>query len=451
MGEQEDRLRKYAEAHGWIIGSCYMDAGFSGANMNRAGLQSLIDDVTQHKVNKVLAYKLDRLSRSQKDTLYLIEDVFLKNGVDFVSMSETLDTSTPFGMAMIGILSVFAQLERETIKERMKIGRDASISSGNYKGIQKEAPIGFKADENGKIAPDEYEQELIRRVYDLYLQGNSMRKISQIMQSSAPIRNANWEVERVKRILDNPIYIGKQRWNGEVYDCKDIAPTVSMDTWNAVQRKREKLSEGKNYKPRNSTHTSMLGGLIKCGICGRRYSGVTSNDGRGHSYRYYRCSGNHHFLNAEGKCPAHHIPIDSLDDLIISEIKKLSAERSIITDKDTQTEANKKRAAAINKRIQTIAAQQRKLIDLYALDSIDRAALIERSEQLTEERKKLEMELNTLTSQPNSTTSTFINDLNTFDTIIQNSPDQQSLYNIIHSLITTIEITGDNIKINWSL
>ena len=87
--------------------------------MNRPSLQKLFADCTQKRFDTVLVYKLDRLSRSQKDTLYIIEDLFLTNHVDFISMSENFDTSTPFGRAMIGILSVFAQLEREQIKERM--------------------------------------------------------------------------------------------------------------------------------------------------------------------------------------------------------------------------------------------------------------------------------------------------------------------------------------------
>ncbi|MGC4441164.1 recombinase family protein, partial [Streptococcus suis] len=78
----------------------------------------------------VLVYKLDRLSRSQKDTLYLIEDIFIKNDIAFLSLQENFDTSTPFGKAMIGILSVFAQLEREQIKERMMLGKVGRAKAG---------------------------------------------------------------------------------------------------------------------------------------------------------------------------------------------------------------------------------------------------------------------------------------------------------------------------------
>src|SRR5690606_25039046 len=99
-----------------------------GATLDRPDMQRLLKDLK--KVNVVVVYKLDRLSRSQKDTLELIEDHFLSNNVDFVSITETLDTSTPFGKAMIGILSVFAQLERETIAERMRMGHIKRAEEG---------------------------------------------------------------------------------------------------------------------------------------------------------------------------------------------------------------------------------------------------------------------------------------------------------------------------------
>ena len=122
--EQADRLKKYCEAIGQQDYSLYIDPGFSGASMERPELRRLIADVERGIISKVIVYKLDRLSRSQKDTLYIIEDVLLANGADFESITERFDTGTPFGRAMIGILSVFAQLEREQITERMKMGKE---------------------------------------------------------------------------------------------------------------------------------------------------------------------------------------------------------------------------------------------------------------------------------------------------------------------------------------
>lgn len=103
----------------------------------------------------VLVYKLDRLSRSQKDTLYLIEDVFEKNGVDFASMTENFDTSTPHGKFIIGILSVFAQLEREKIKERTMVGKDSRAKEGLWHGSA-QIPTGYDYID-GQLVINEYE------------------------------------------------------------------------------------------------------------------------------------------------------------------------------------------------------------------------------------------------------------------------------------------------------
>ena len=96
----------------------YVDDGYSGGSLDRPAMKRLIEDVKNGVVTHVVVVKLDRLSRSQKDTLYLIEDVFLPHNTAFISMGESFNTSTAFGRAVVGILSVFAQLERENIYER---------------------------------------------------------------------------------------------------------------------------------------------------------------------------------------------------------------------------------------------------------------------------------------------------------------------------------------------
>ena len=100
IDEQIERLEKYCDANRWIVYNKYIDPGYSGSNMDRPGLTDMIKDIRHKKIDLVLVYKLDRLSRSQKDTLYLIEEEFLPNGVDFISMTENFDTSSPFGRAM---------------------------------------------------------------------------------------------------------------------------------------------------------------------------------------------------------------------------------------------------------------------------------------------------------------------------------------------------------------
>ena len=127
---QKEMLTAYCVSKGIQNYEYYIDGGFSGSNISRPALERLISDIKKKKISCVLVYKLDRLSRSQKDTLYLIEDVFNPNGVDFISLNENMDTSTPIGRLMLGILSAFAQLERENIKERTKMGMKERIKSG---------------------------------------------------------------------------------------------------------------------------------------------------------------------------------------------------------------------------------------------------------------------------------------------------------------------------------
>lgn len=99
IGAQQERLEAYCRAMGWKNYQLYIDPGFSGSNLNRPKMQQLIADVQAGKVCAVVVYKLDRLSRSQKDTLYLIEDIFIPNDVAFVSLNENIDTGTPYGRA----------------------------------------------------------------------------------------------------------------------------------------------------------------------------------------------------------------------------------------------------------------------------------------------------------------------------------------------------------------
>lgn len=113
ISEQQERLIKYAEAMGWTVVKVYIDPGHSGSTMDRPALQEMIGAISD--VDIVLVDKLDRLSRSLYDTLYMIQKVFGDQDVSFVSRNEAFDTSTSFGRAMVGILAVFAELERERI------------------------------------------------------------------------------------------------------------------------------------------------------------------------------------------------------------------------------------------------------------------------------------------------------------------------------------------------
>ena len=174
IGEKRERLIAYCKAHDWMIADIYVDGGYSGSNLKRPGIQKLMSETDKFDV--VLVYKLDRLSRSQRDTLYLIEEIFLPNSVNFVSMQESFDTSSPFGKAMIGLLAVFAQLEREQIKERTRMGRIARAKTGLFHGGGN-IPLGYNY-QDGKLIINPYEAEQVRKIFDWYIEGMSFDKIA---------------------------------------------------------------------------------------------------------------------------------------------------------------------------------------------------------------------------------------------------------------------------------
>ena len=161
------------ESKGWQYVATYEDNGYTGRNINRPALQQMLEAVRRKEVDVIVIFKLDRLSRRQKDTMSIIEDVLLKNNVDVVSLSETLDTTTPWGRAMIGVLSSFNQLESENIAQRTAMGRYATARDGGYAGGK--PPLGYKAvDGRLEIVP----KEAVQLIFELRSNGETMMAIA---------------------------------------------------------------------------------------------------------------------------------------------------------------------------------------------------------------------------------------------------------------------------------
>lgn len=181
LQEQERMAKACIESKGWVYVRTYEDAGYTGRNMDRPALNEMFDAIRNGEIDAVVVFKLDRLSRKQKDTLTIIEDHLFQNRVELVSLKETLDTSTPWGRAMIGILSSFNQLESETIVQRTSMGRKAKARTGGYAGGK--PPLGYKAvDGNLIIVPEE--AEIVRLVFKLRKEGNTMVGITEQLNAA---------------------------------------------------------------------------------------------------------------------------------------------------------------------------------------------------------------------------------------------------------------------------
>ena len=252
---QKEFLVSYAKAKEFTEYEFYIDGGFSGKNLERPAIVKLINDVKNHKIDCVIVFKLDRISRSQKDTLYLIEEVFNKYNVGFVSIQENFDTTTPFGKAMIGILSVFAQLERETILERTRIGIQKRAEDGLWRGGGK-IPFPYHYDkEKGILVPNPEEVAILHKMISMYISGMSFGKIGEIVGMDDKL------VEQ--RVLSRT-NLGIIPYKGKEFAGKHEA-VVDEETYKKIMETHKLRS-----KSRTERHY-LLSGKIYCGKCGAKY------------------------------------------------------------------------------------------------------------------------------------------------------------------------------------
>ncbi|MFW9770328.1 MAG: recombinase family protein [Candidatus Thorarchaeota archaeon] len=177
IDNQAARIQAYAESQGWDLIDIYSDEGHSGKSIDRPELARLLADLETTEIDIVLVYKVDRLTRRQRDLWTLLEDNFEKNEVGFKSVSEPFDTTTATGKAFLSMIGTFAQLERDTIAERTADTLKHKKSNGEWIG---RVPFGYRIGENGKLEKDPDEQRIIRRIRRMRSRGKTIREISRV-------------------------------------------------------------------------------------------------------------------------------------------------------------------------------------------------------------------------------------------------------------------------------
>lgn len=446
VGEQKERLIAYCKAHDWVIADIYVDGGFTGSNINRPGMQKLITETDRFDV--VLVYKLDRLSRSQRDTLYLIEEVFLPNSVDFVSMQESFDTATPFGKAMIGLLAVFAQLEREQIKERTRMGRLARAKSGLYHGGGY-IPIGYDYDSStGKLVINPYEAEQVQKIFDWYLNGASLNSITERLHQEGYTNRygsySSWT--GIRYILENETYLGRIHF-GDVLVENAHEPIVTLEQFQAVQAIRAKRRE--QFGTASFQSKYLLTGMIFCGHCGGRY--YLRNSGK---YRYYSCYSRTKQIRSmvkDPECKNKHWKAAELEPIIESKITEVLRSPAIV--EDIASSRPKTIVIAqnvdIEKRIRNIDKRIAKLMELYQNDDIPPDVLGDSINKLYAEKTALQASM-TSTDEPDLLPLNLARELLSDAAEVWEFSDEQQKRRIMQSLIKRIVLTDDNVNIEWN-
>jgi site-specific DNA recombinase len=428
---QRERLEAYCKSKDWSIYDTFIDPGYSGSNTDRPALQRLLAELKN--IDVVVVYKLDRLSRSQRDTLELIEEHFLKNDVDFVSITETLDTSTPFGKAMIGILSVFAQLERETIAERMRMGLIKRAEEGYWSAGGNYDPSGYKVGENGDLYIYEDEVEHIKAAFDLYEQYHSITKVqARLKELGYPV----WRFRRYNDILRNRLYIGEVSFAGTWYKGRHDA-IISEDQFDRVQVLLYR-HKGKNA---NKAKQSLLSGLIACGCCGENYVTTQNRDKviKDKYYRYYQCRARRFPSEYEEKCMNKTWNYSKLEALVVDEINNL------VIDKKNENKKIKK--IDYEKLIKKVDEKMERIIELYSEGNMPKNLLNKQINTLELEKLQLQNKRDMQQMQFNTVISD--KDLQQYSIDLQTA-DFSTRQTIVQKLIKQIVIHNENVEIMWN-
>lgn len=377
---QDDSITTFAEKKPQPL-RIYKDIGISAKDQKRPGFQELIDDIKQGKICMVVVTKLDRITRSLKDLIFL-KDLFEEYDVAFVALTQNLDTSTPMGRFSFYVLGLVSQLEREVTAERvaevmrararklkwnggiipfgftsqkrvyegwlLQHGNGKSNGNGQLDGTKSDVENSNELDRQAKayaqsIVPkpkelivDPEEAEVIRLLFGLYLKHKSFRQVThRVNASDLKTRNGvAWASTTIKRILQNPMYYGALTYNkrqakGSTSKPRPVEehividgvyePIISKEIFEQVQ---EIIKEQKQIPARAKSTNYLLTGLVKCGICQSNMYGYTMDDSRrkpGRIYQYYRCNG--HIQKGNHICPGNTIDLKYLDQIIVDELK----------------------------------------------------------------------------------------------------------------------------------
>lgn len=456
IGEQIERMEKYCDAMGWKVHKVYTDAGYSGGSLDRPALKQMIKDVKSGKIDKVLVYKLDRLSRSQKDTLHLIEDVFLRNDTEFVSMSENFDTSTSFGRAMIGILAVFAQLEREQIKERMTMGKDARAKLGKFHGSNK-IPIGYNYFD-GKLVINEYEKIQVEKAFELIQLGTSPYQIAvELNECGYTHKYGTWNDVNVRRILGQKTYCGyilhKGKWYKGIHD-----EFISEETFEAVQKiLKERARRHKECNSRSGLATSYLGGFLHCKHCegkfGKAYRDWKKKDGTVTRSSKYTCNSrskrNKHLIK-NPDCKNKIWVMEELDQIIFDEIKKLSFDPKYFDQVKESQKHEGDTIIVIQKEITKLDNQMSNLMDLYSVGNLPMHVLQDKINDLNEKKEALEDEIERIHEERKQmlTREETMFIVQSFEDTLKHG-NLDDVRAVIGGLIEKIVLDNDDVTIHW--
>jgi len=302
LDAQRESAESYIQSQkslGWVIlPEKYDDYGFTGANMDRPALKRLIDDINEGKLDCVIVYKVDRLSRSLLDFTKLLE-LFDSKGITFVSVTQHFNTNNSMGRLTLNILLSFAQFEREIISERTKDKMTAAKKKGKFIGGR--PPLGYDLDKpNHKLVVNPEEAKIICELFTLYVKQRSLLRVAvtanekgyrtkKCLRKGQPAGERQFSQSNLQLIFRNVAYIGKIKYNDELFPAQHN-PIVSEELFNSVQQILTENREKRPVKAGRDSYIGLLSKIFHCASC--KTAMIRSYTIKRHKFKYtfYVCS-----------------------------------------------------------------------------------------------------------------------------------------------------------------
>ncbi|MGH3026175.1 MAG: recombinase family protein, partial [Gaiellaceae bacterium] len=352
LHSQRERLEAFCKAQeDWRVVAHHEDRA-TGTKLDRSGLQAALDLARSGKIDLLLVYRVDRLSRKVRQLAQLTEELDAL-GVVLKSATEPFDTGSAAGRMMLQMLAVFAEFEHATIVDRISAGIERRAKEGRWFGGR--PPFGYTfSNEERVLVPDPVKAPVVQRVFDLYARERfgTTTIAQQLRDEGAPAPSAGWGHPGVHWIINNPTYVGKIRWRDKVFDGvhEPLVDEFTFAKAQAIMRER-----GEHAKRRGNASDFLLSGLLRCGKCGKAYIGMSAN-GNGGRYHYYACTGRQKY--GPKACTGERLPRDKVDEAVLGQLVSIYRDKDIvgeaITDANAETE---KRRPEFEQRLASVAAE----------------------------------------------------------------------------------------------
>ncbi len=427
IGEQKKLLTYECEKNGNTVYKIYSDEGISGKNITaRPALKELLNDANEGKFDSVMVWKINRIGRNLKDVLDMV-DLFDRNNITFKSATEPFDTTTPGGKMQFQMVALIGEFERGTIAQNVKMAMMARAREGRWNGniiigydLKQKEHTTNKKRKDTELVINEKEAEIVRTIFKMYSQGNGYKAIANYLNKFGyKTKKGNpFSLTAIKDILNNPVYIGKIRYNLRpnwsekrrkgtnpnplIVDGKHEA-IIEQELWDKVQ---SMLQTSKGKPSRIYDGEFPLTGILKCPQCGAGMvimrTSRTRKDGTKRRLEYY-CCGN--WKNkGTAVCHSNAIRVDKANDYVFGKLSELLSNdklvrdivKNINTDRKNKADPSKDELQKLTKELDKISAKKDKLFEAFEEDIITKEEFKERVAELQSRERLLQEDVNNL-------------------------------------------------------